>query len=143
MNTKPYQIQPLLESDLTPGCLDAFARRQVVQNVWRRKDGQWVIVPEPFIDDWDLKERGEIAEHLRQYTAEGGAVFAALGAQGEIIAFADTINAAGAAAGEFDNINNLQNAFREDEVVPSYPRDEILKNVDGGEDGFFPVRKRQ
>ena len=61
----------------------------------------------------------------------------------EIIAFADTINAAGAAAGEFDNINNLQNAFREDEVVPSYPRDEILKNVDGGEDGFFPVRKRQ
>ena len=64
-------------------------------------------------------------------------------AMGEIIAFTDTINAAGAAAGEFDNINNLQNAFREDEVVPSYPRDEILKNVDGGEDGFFPVRKRQ
>ena len=64
-------------------------------------------------------------------------------AMGEIIAFADTINAAGAAAGEFDNINNLQNAFREDEVVPSYPRDEILKNVDGGEDGFFPGRKRQ
>ena len=64
-------------------------------------------------------------------------------AMGEIIAFADTITAAGAAAGEFDNINNLQNAFREDEVVPSYPRDEILKNVDGGEDGFFPVRKRQ
>ena len=64
-------------------------------------------------------------------------------AMGEIIAFADTINAAGAAAGEFDNINNLQNAFREDKVVPSYPRDEILKNVDGGEDGFFPVRKRQ
>ena len=64
-------------------------------------------------------------------------------AMGEFIALADTINAAGAAAGEFDNINNLQNAFREDEVVPSYPRDEILKNVDGGEDGFFPVRKRQ
>ena len=64
-------------------------------------------------------------------------------AMGEIIAFADTINAAGAAAGEFDNINNLQNAFPEDEVVPSYPRDEILKNGDGGEDGFFPVRKRQ
>ena len=64
-------------------------------------------------------------------------------AMGEIIAFADTINAAGAAAGEFDNINNMHNAFREDEVVPSYPRDEILKNVDGGEDGFFPVRKRQ
>ena len=64
-------------------------------------------------------------------------------AMGEIIAFADTIGAAGAASGEFDNIGNLQNAFREDEVIPSYPRDEILKNVNGGEDGFFPVRRRQ
>lgn len=64
-------------------------------------------------------------------------------AMGEIIAFADTINAAGAAAGEFDNINNLQNAFREDEVVPSYPRDEILKNVDGRGRRLLPVRKRQ
>lgn len=62
-------------------------------------------------------------------------------AMGEIIAFADTINAAGAAAGEFDNINNLQNAFREDEVVPSYPRDEILKNVDGRGRRLLPVRQ--
>lgn len=66
-------------------------------------------------------------------------------AMGEIISFADTINAAGDLAGdaEFDNINNLQNAFREDEVVPSFPRERILENVSGGEDGFFPVRKRQ
>lgn len=61
---------------------------------------------------------------------------------GEIISFADTINAAGAPAEEFDNINNLSNAFREDTVVPSYDREKILKNVDGGEDGFFPVKKR-
>ena len=58
-----------------------------------------------------------------------------------IIAFADTVNAAGAGE-EFDNINNLTNAFREDEVVPSYPREEILRNVQGGEDGYFPVKKR-
>ncbi len=59
-----------------------------------------------------------------------------------VIAFADAINAVGAEADEFDNINNLSNVFRKDEVVPSYPREEILKNVDGGEDGFFLVRKR-
>lgn len=64
------------------------------------------------------------------------------GSMREIISFADTINAAGAPAEEFDNINNLSNAFREDTVVPSYDREEILKNVDGGEDGFFPVKKR-
>lgn len=87
MNTTHYPIQSLLESDLTLGCLDAFARRQVVQNVWRKKNGQWAIVPEPFIDDWDAQERRKIAEHLRQYLAEGGAVFAALGDRGEIVAF--------------------------------------------------------
>ena len=60
-----------------------------------------------------------------------------------IIAFADTINnASDEITEEFDNINGLQNAFREDEVVPSYPQADILRNVNGGEDGFFPVKKR-
>ncbi|MEM1484737.1 Asp-tRNA(Asn)/Glu-tRNA(Gln) amidotransferase subunit GatC [Oscillospiraceae bacterium PP1C4] len=59
-----------------------------------------------------------------------------------VIAFADTINAVGGDASEFDNINNLSNVFREDVVVPSYAREEILKNVEGGEDGCFLVRKR-
>lgn len=62
---------------------------------------------------------------------------------GDIIAFADTINAAGDVGGSFDNVNHLSNAFREDVVVPSFDREDILSNVDGGEDGFFPIRKRQ
>ena len=61
-----------------------------------------------------------------------------------IVAFADTINdASDEITEEFDDINGLQNAFREDEVVPSYPREAILRNVNGGEDGFFPVQKRK
>ena len=59
-----------------------------------------------------------------------------------IIAFADTVNAAGDAAEEFDNINNLSNVFREDTVTESYDRELILKNVNGGENGYFPVKKR-
>ena len=59
-----------------------------------------------------------------------------------IIAFADTINAAGSETEEFDNINNLSNAFREDAVVPSYDRADIQKNAGGGEDGFFKVPRR-
>ncbi len=59
-----------------------------------------------------------------------------------IIQFADTINAFDGEVQEFDNINSLSNVFREDEVLPSYPREEILKNVGGGENGYFPVKKR-
>ncbi|HIT19768.1 MAG TPA: Asp-tRNA(Asn)/Glu-tRNA(Gln) amidotransferase subunit GatC [Candidatus Fimivivens faecavium] len=61
----------------------------------------------------------------------------------KIIAFADTVNAAaGDEADEFDNINGLKNVFRPDEVVPSYPQERILQNVNGGENGYFPVKKR-
>ena len=59
-----------------------------------------------------------------------------------IIKFADTINGFKGEIDEFDNINNLSNVFREDEVLESYPQSEILKNVDGGENGYFPVRKK-
>ena len=64
-------------------------------------------------------------------------------AMADIVKFADTINnASEEGVEEFDNINNLKNAFREDEVVPSYERDEILKNANDIGEGHFLVRKR-
>lgn len=59
----------------------------------------------------------------------------------EIICFADRINLAVEENMEFDDINKLSNAFHEDVVVESYDRDEILKNRDGGENGYFYVKK--
>lgn len=59
-----------------------------------------------------------------------------------IIGFADTINAAAAGDTEFDNINGLSNVFREDTVVPSLNREEILQNAPSREDGCFLVRRR-
>ena len=60
----------------------------------------------------------------------------------EIIGFADTINAAVSGASDFDNINGLENVFRED--VPGTPldREKILQNANGREDGYFLVRRR-
>ncbi|MBQ1389098.1 MAG: Asp-tRNA(Asn)/Glu-tRNA(Gln) amidotransferase subunit GatC [Clostridia bacterium] len=64
-------------------------------------------------------------------------------AMDEIVKFADSINSASEkGVEEFDNINNLINAFREDTVVPSYDRDEILKNANDTGEGHFLVRKR-
>ena len=59
-----------------------------------------------------------------------------------IIGFADTINSFDGEIAEFDNINGLKNVMREDEVVEFYPREQILANVNGGEDGYFPVKKK-
>lgn len=61
----------------------------------------------------------------------------------EIINFADEINRADAEDEGFDDINNLSNVFHEDEVVPSYPVEEILKNASEQAEDHFLVRNRE
>lgn len=58
----------------------------------------------------------------------------------EIISFADTINNAADEGIDFDNINNLSNVLREDEVVPSLDREKILRNAKDSDDGCFLVK---
>ncbi|HNZ83022.1 MAG TPA: aspartyl/glutamyl-tRNA amidotransferase subunit C [Sedimentibacter sp.] len=59
-----------------------------------------------------------------------------------VIEYADLINSVVEDQdNEFGDINNIYNAFNEDIVVDSYDRDEILKNREGGENGYFVVRK--
>ena len=66
------------------------------------------------------------------------------GTQKEVEGMIDFVN-------EINNINascegtsmqsGISNAFHEDEIIESYPREEILKNVNGGKDGFFYIKK--
>ncbi len=58
----------------------------------------------------------------------------------EIVEFADAINNAPDSGEEFDNINNLSNVFREDEVIESLPSEEILKNAPEQAEDHFLVR---
>jgi aspartyl-tRNA(Asn)/glutamyl-tRNA(Gln) amidotransferase subunit C len=62
----------------------------------------------------------------------------------DIIKFADTINSAvlDEELEDFDDINNIVNAYHEDEVVESFDRELILKNRDGGDNGYFLVKRR-
>lgn len=53
------------------------------------------------------------------------------------------INNAPADGEGFDNINNLSNVFREDEVVPSYDCKEILCNAPEQAEDHFLVRNRE
>ena len=59
-----------------------------------------------------------------------------------IIAFAETISTAQCEQTNFDNINNLTNVLREDVVVPSYDREEVLKNAESQDEGYFLVKRR-
>ena len=61
----------------------------------------------------------------------------------EIIDFADTIKNAPTDGEEFDDINNLSNVFREDEVVESYDTKEILSNAPEQAEDHFLVSNRE
>jgi aspartyl/glutamyl-tRNA(Asn/Gln) amidotransferase C subunit len=64
----------------------------------------------------------------------------------EIIQFADTVRAeAGDTVSDAsapEEGEGTVNAFHEDEVIESFDRELILRNRDGGEDGYFVVKKR-
>lgn len=70
---------------------------------------------------------------------------------GRIIAFADAVSAArvggdGTPAGEGgepDDGCGEPVPLREDTAAPSFPREEILQNAGGGENGFFCLPKRK
>ncbi|MDP4120603.1 MAG: Asp-tRNA(Asn)/Glu-tRNA(Gln) amidotransferase subunit GatC [Bacillota bacterium] len=59
-----------------------------------------------------------------------------------VVAFADAVNEADIKTESFDNVNNLANVFRSDEVQPSLPNEEIIKNALDSDDGYFVVKKR-
>ena len=41
---------------------------------------------------------------------------------------------------DFDNINDLSNVLRDDEVVPSLDREKILRNAKDSDEGCFMVK---
>lgn len=54
-----------------------FIRRQVVGDCWRRENGQWVIRPDPFIDDWSEEDYIFLVKYLRHTAESGGFVYGA------------------------------------------------------------------
>lgn len=59
-----------------------------------------------------------------------------------MITFAETVSAAQCEQSNFDHINQLSNVLREDVIIPSYDREQILKNAESQDEGYFLVKKR-
>ena len=61
----------------------------------------------------------------------------------EIINFVDKINSVEVEKEAENNENFLVNVLRKDEVLKSYPQEEILKNSKTVEDGFFYLKNAE
>jgi serine/threonine-protein kinase len=74
-------------SDLSPDMLKSFHRYKEVKKSWRKIDGEWVLIDNPYIEDWDDDFKNKIiTEDFPQAIKSGGAVFGAYD-DGKLIGF--------------------------------------------------------
>lgn len=55
-----------------------FNRRQEVTLCRRRKGGEWVIEPDPFVDDWSEEDYRELIGHMKDLSLREGFVYGAM-----------------------------------------------------------------
>ena len=67
--------------------LDNFQRYQEVFYCWRNTDGEYLLQPVHYIEDWNLYEKRELAEKILNGIINGNSAYAAL-INGEIVGFA-------------------------------------------------------
>jgi ribosomal protein S18 acetylase RimI-like enzyme len=65
-------------SDLSPDMLKFFHRYQAVKKCWRKINNKWVLIDNPYIEDWDDDFRNQLStEDFPQAIKSGGALFGA------------------------------------------------------------------
>lgn len=67
----------LTEKEICRDLFRYFIRHQVVTDCWRRDNGEWVIRPDPFIDEWTEADYQALIADLRETVRSFGFVYAA------------------------------------------------------------------
>ena len=67
--------------------LDSFVRHQTVTECWRKVDNKWVLVPNPFVENWTIEQCCAIAEDIVQHMNHDQTGFGAFDGE-RIIGFA-------------------------------------------------------
>lgn len=57
-------FRKLTEENFHADSLDDFIRRQQVTECWRRVDGKLTLLPECFVEDWDITKRRSVAGEI-------------------------------------------------------------------------------
>ncbi len=67
--------------------LDSFIRKQTVKMCWRKVNGEYVLKPVEYVEDWTLTERREMATYIIDELINGGKAFGAFDC-GKLIGYA-------------------------------------------------------
>lgn len=69
-------IRELNENEITLELFKDFRRHQVVEKCHRKIDGQWVVIDNPFVEEWGTAEFEYLTKCLKNTVHTGGAVYA-------------------------------------------------------------------
>lgn len=85
MNTITYLF--LTEKNFNQNSLDDFLRHQEVKECWRKNcNNEYVLVPNEYVEDWDLKRRKAVAREILNKTAGNGFAYGAF-CEGKVVGY--------------------------------------------------------
>lgn len=58
------RIELLSSRNFNEGSLDDYKRTHRVENVYRKADGEYKLVSLPYIEDWDIEKKRQVAKSL-------------------------------------------------------------------------------
>lgn len=88
----------------------SFNRYQEVTRCWRRVDGEWVIKPIEFIDDWSAEEKELLITLLTGTVDSGGIVIAAFNGA-ELLGFASVEYTFFGSGAQYLQLSSLHTAY--------------------------------
>ncbi len=86
------------------------------------------------------KDIMEISSLSKLYLSENE-INTAINDISSMVKFVSQVNSVDASFEPLESINEVTNSFRDDKIVNSFPREEVLENAQGGKEGFFCVEK--
>ena len=72
------QYRQMFAGDIVPDMLKHFNRYQKVEKSWQKQNGEWVLVDNPYIENWDGAKKNQLStDDFPQIINSGGALFCA------------------------------------------------------------------
>ncbi|MDR0316808.1 MAG: GNAT family N-acetyltransferase [Treponema sp.] len=86
------EIKELISDDINGSLLNNFDRYQKVTRHWKNKNGEWILIDEEYVVDWDRKKKNNVVKFFLNTIKEGkGYIFGAYEKE-ELIGFSVLLN---------------------------------------------------
>ena len=76
----------LTEQNFNENSLDCFCRHQEVKECWRKNNNEYVLIPNKYVEDWDINKRKEVAREILKRIAGDGFAYGAF-YEGKVVGY--------------------------------------------------------